>query len=262
MPLKSTGVDQFRQRHPTYDGRGVLVGILDTGVDPGADGLITNSAGAPKIVELRDFSREGWVALSPVTPSGDGTVSVGGRKLSGAGRIGRLTSATTWYAGILRELPLGKAPAADLNGDGNNTDIFPVIVVRATDGWVAFLDTNLNGSFEDEMPLHDYREGRETIALGAKTITLAANFDEANGAPVLDFFFDTGAHGTHVAGIAAGHDLFNVAGFDGVAPGAQLLGLKIANAARGGISVNGSMQRAMDYAARYAAQRNLDRKST
>src|SRR4029077_10231712 len=51
--------------------------------------------------------------------------------------------------------------------------------------------------------------------------------------------------------------LFNVAGFDGVAPGAQLLGLKIANAARGGISVTGSMQRAMAYAARYAEQRNM-----
>ncbi len=257
MPLKSTGVDQFRQRHPTYDGRGVLVGILDTGVDPGADGLITTSAGAPKIVELRDFSREGWVALSPVTPSGDGTVSVGGRKLSGAGRIGRLTSATTWYAGQIAELPLGRAPAADLNGDGDNTDAFPVIVVKAPDGWVAFLDSNLNGSFEDETPLHDYRQGRETMALGAKPITLAANFQEAGRVPTLDFFFDNGGHGTHVAGIATGHNLFNIADFDGVAPGAQVLGLKIANSARGGISVSGAMQRAMEYAARYAEQRNL-----
>ena len=257
MPLRSTGVDQFRTRHPTYDGRGVLIAILDTGIDPGVSGLITTSTGAPKIVELRDFSGEGTVALTPVTPAGDGTVSVGGRKLAGAGRIGRLTSASTWYAGVLRELPLGKVPAADLNGDGNNTDVFPVIVVKATDGWVAFIDSNLNGSFEDEMPLHDYREGRETIALGSKPITLAANFAEANGVPKLDFFFDNGGHGTHVAGIAAGHSLFNVAGFDGVAPGAQLLGLKIANAARGGISVNGSMERAMQYAARYAEQRNL-----
>src|SRR2546430_10742544 len=45
--------------------------------------------------------------------------------------------------------------------------------------------------------------------------------------------------------------------FTGVAPGAQVIGLKIANNARGGVTVHGSMMRAMDYAARYAAQRNL-----
>lgn len=257
MPLKSTGVDEFRARHATYDGRGVLIAILDTGVDPGVHGLITTSTGSPKVIELRDFSGEGRVALAPVTPGDDGTVPVGGQKLAGAARIGRLTRASTWYAGVLRELPLGKVPGADLNGDGNNTDVFPVIVVKATDGWAAFIDSNLNGSFEDEMPLHDYREGRETIALGTKPITLAANFAEAGGVPTLDLFFDNGGHGTHVAGIAAGHNLFNVTGFDGVAPGAQLLGLKIANAARGGISVSGSMQRAMGYAARYAEQRGL-----
>src|SRR5205807_2164181 len=146
---------------------------------------------------------------------------------------------------------------ADLNGDGTNSDAFSVIVVKATDGWVAFIDTNLDGSFEDEMPLHDYRQGRETIALGTKPITLAANFGESSGVPTLAFVFDNNAHGTHVAGIAAGHTLFNVAGFDGVAPGAQLLGLKIANDARGGISMTGSIQHAMEYAARYAEQRHL-----
>src|SRR5439155_15060710 len=43
MPLNSGGVDEFRGKHPTYDGRGVLIGILDSGVDPGVDGLITTS---------------------------------------------------------------------------------------------------------------------------------------------------------------------------------------------------------------------------
>src|SRR3989449_9840020 len=142
VPLTSTGVDQFRAAHPTYDGRGVLIAILDTGIDPGVDGLITASTGAPKIVELRDFSREGRVALAPVTPLNDGTVSVGGHALGGARRIGRLTSAVTWYAGVLPELALGKPPPADLNGNGTTTDVFPGIAVKATDGWVAFLDTN------------------------------------------------------------------------------------------------------------------------
>src|SRR6266516_2305820 len=250
MPVKNTGVDVFQGMHPTYDGRGVLIAILDSGIDPNVPGLIATSTGAPKVIELRDFSGEGRVSLAafPAPPEAE---------LKGAGRIGRLTTATTWYRGAFRALPLGRPPAGDVNGNGRNTDVFPVVVVKATDGWVAFLDTNLDGSFEDEMPLHDYRQGREMIALGKKPLTIVANFSESDSAPVLDLFFDTSGHGTHVAGIAAGYNLFDVAGFNGVAPGAQIMGLKIANNARGGVTVHGSMMRAIDYAARYAAQRNL-----
>ena len=256
LSLRSAGVDRFAAAHPTYDGRGVVIGVLDTGVDPAIPGLITTSTGSPKVIEVRDFSGEGRVVLTPFTPEG-GMLSFGGRRFGGGGRIGRMAVSNTWYGGFLREVTLGRAPAGDLNGNGTNTDVFPVVVVRATDGWVAFIDSNLNGTFEDEMALHDYREGRQTIALGTKPVTLAANFSEDNGAPVLDLTGDTGGHGSHVAGIAAGHDIYNVAGFDGVAPGAQILALKIANNARGGISVNGAMIRAMKYAASYAAARGL-----
>ena len=252
MPLKSAGVDVFRAAHPTYDGRGILIAILDSGIDPGVPGLIATSTGAPKIIELRDFSGEGRIALTAFPAPTDS-------EMKGAARIGRLTTATTWYRGVFRELPLGRMPASDVNGNGKNTDEFPVVVVKATDGWVAFLDTNLDGSFEDEMPLHDYRQGREMISLGRRPITLVANFSEAapDNTPVLDLYFDNSGHGTHVAGIAAGYNIGDVAGFTGVAPGAQLIGLKIANNARGGVTVHASMMRAMDYAARYAAQRNL-----
>src|SRR6267378_2495706 len=250
MPVKSAGVDVFHAIHPTYDGRGVLIAILDSGIDPNVPGLIATSTGAPKIIELRDFSGEGRVALAAFPAPTE-------NEMKGAARIGRLTTATTWYRGVFRELPLGRPPAGDVNGNGHNTDEFPVVVVRASDGWVAFIDTNLDGSFEDEMPLHDYRQGREIIALGTKPLTIVANFSEADSTPMLDLFFDTSGHGTHVAGIAAGFNLFDVAGFNGVAPGAQIIGLKIANNARGGVTVHGSMMRAIDYAGRYAAQRNL-----
>ena len=115
----------------------------------------------------------------------------------------------------LRERPLGKKPAADLNGNASNSDSFPLVVVRATDGWVVLIDTNLDDSFEDETPLHDYRQGRETLALGTRPITIAANFSEAADQPVLDLVFDTSAHGTFVAGVAAGHRLYNLQGFNG-----------------------------------------------
>ena len=66
--------------------------------------------------------------------------------------------------------------------------------------------------------------------------------------------YDDGAHGTHVAGIAAGWQINNQPGFNGVAPGAKVISLKIGQNAIGGISVTGSMQKAFEYAAKYSRE--------
>src|SRR5262249_55315425 len=110
-------------------------------------------------------------------------------------------------------------------------------------------------------PVHDFLQGYQTLGWARRgrpaPVALAANFGDNPSVPSLDLFVDTGNHGTFVAGVAAAHDLYGVTGFDGVAPGAQLLGLKIANNAQGGISVTGSMLRALDYAVRFAERRRL-----
>lgn len=263
MPRASTGVDAFLARNPTFDGRGVLIGILDSGLDPALPGFQRTTTGQPKILDLRDFSGEGRLELREVTPAPDGTITVAGRRLTGFAYVAGVAG-PPYYAGEFRELPLGDYPASDVNGNGTTTDVFPVIVVRTSSGWAVVTDTDNDGRLNDEQPIHDYDVAAETFTYALKDgdhgkgpLTIAVNVTGDGGRPVLDLFFDNSSHGSHVGGIAAGHDMFGVDGFDGIAPGAQLLGVKISNNARGGISVTGSMVRAMNYAAAFAEGRGL-----
>jgi len=253
LPRRTVGAERFLAEHPASDGRGVLIGILDSGIDAGVPGLRSTTTGAPKILDLRDFSGEGRIALRPVLPAGD-VVTVSGVALRGFGRVRGLATGSA-FGGILLERRLGALPAADVNGDGDRADTLALVVARASDGWFLLADTDGDGSLAGESPVRDFARAGDTFTFGP--LTLAANLGDVGGAPVLDLVFDTSGHGTHVAGIAAGHNLFGVDGFDGLAPGAQLLGLKIANNARGGISVTGSMARAMEYAAEFAARRAM-----
>ncbi|MFI5280826.1 MAG: S8 family serine peptidase, partial [Gemmatimonadales bacterium] len=255
MPLASSGMSAWKVAHPTYDGRGVLIAVLDGGVDPGILGLLSTSTGEPKILEVRDFSGETDIPLAQVAPDGDGCVrpAADARVCGAAQVIASADSGAQAWGGVLRELALGNPPFADLNFNGTNRDAFGIVVIRRGGQWVAYVDTNGDGSLADEQPLSDYALRRETFTFGTGTghrqglVTAVVNLVDEGGRPHLAIVFG-GDHATHVAGIAAGHMIYGVSGFDGVAPGAQLLSLKISNNMRGGVSTTGSMLHAMQFA--------------
>lgn len=56
LPKSETEAQDFISSNPRFDGRGIIVGILDTGVDPGAIGLSKTSDGKVKVIDIIDCS--------------------------------------------------------------------------------------------------------------------------------------------------------------------------------------------------------------
>ncbi|MDG2124502.1 MAG: hypothetical protein P8J87_12430, partial [Verrucomicrobiales bacterium] len=88
MPKKEIGALEFLAEHPEADGRGVVVAILDTGVDPGVEGLLTTSDGKVKVIDLIDATGSGDVRMGDAVAVEGGVV---------AGKTGRtLTLGKDW----------------------------------------------------------------------------------------------------------------------------------------------------------------------
>ncbi|TMW61109.1 hypothetical protein Poli38472_013572 [Pythium oligandrum] len=121
--------------------------------------------------------------------------------------------------------------------------IYDAVVFFDGANWRAALDTKENGDFTGVKALTNYKIEREYATFSVESqFNYALNiYDEGN---TLSVVCDAGAHGTHVAGIVAAHHP-DQPECNGVAPGAQILAVKIGDSRLGSMETTPALSRAI-----------------
>lgn len=260
LSLQQTGVEEFLQKYPEFDGRGTIVLVMDSGVDMGLDGLKKTSTGEIKVIDARDFSRQGNIKYYEADTDEIDDVEYFvnedmGYKVAGVNKLNLKPVDDEYFIGVMDEkLFLNSSTRKpDINENGTKEDKFHFVTFETSvDGeeyWVVYFDKNADGDLSDETPYRNYKDQLEPFfierANGVPYLTFALNvFPEKQ---MVSFYFDDNGHGTHCAGISTGYRI-GEADFNGVAPGANLIGAKIGNNEySGGASVTESMKQAYEY---------------
>lgn len=225
MPTGDIGAAQFLDANPEWDGRGVTIGIVDTGVSLDHPSLTTTSTGETKIVD--------WVTgTDPLTDNDPTWVDMSAQVSGASFDHGELTwtapAAGSYRIGIFDESDprLGGEVGNNVNRDGDTTDTYGVLWDTSTnDVWV---DTDTDRSFADESPMTDYKVNNDVGWFGtdnsatpvSERMPFVVQTDGKN--KFVNIGIVSGAHGSHVAGIAAGNSLFG-GEMSGGAPGAKIV---------------------------------------
>ncbi|MFJ9075598.1 S8 family serine peptidase [Streptomyces sp. NPDC102278] len=238
-PSFETGAVDFVKKNPKADGRGVTIGIMDSGVDLGHPALQKTTTGERKIVDwvtatdpITDNDATWRAQITPVTPSG-GSFTAGGQSWKapeGSFQWSRFSESIT---------ATGDAKG-DVNRDGDTTDRFGLLYDPVA-GTVR-VDTDQDGDFTNNEPMKPYKDGYQIGWFGTDNpateiaeripfvieIRKDVPMDPLGGdwvgkkADFVNVGIIESEHGTHVAGITAANSLFG-GKMNGEAPGAKLV---------------------------------------
>lgn len=245
MPTHEMGVLDFEKNLTERfgvapNGDSVILAVLDTGVD-----IAHKDVFQDRIVQSYDMTSEGKIKLLPAVFN-DGKLGLKDPTPNSKRFVvsdSLRSSDDIYYLGEISEASYSdEENSGDLDQDGSTKSIFPVLLVKTSQGLRAIIDVNLNDDFSDDTVLRDYESSQDTVIMDrARTGLVRLNVNiprKADGTLLIGddksvtlnvAGFDGGQHGTHVAGIAAGRfDGPQFGGqFRGGAPHAKILGIKV-----------------------------------
>ena len=271
MDTRTVGAYDFIKSHPTYDGRGVVIMILDSGVDMGVPGLLKTSEGKTKVIDAVDFSGQGDISLEQAeidTSVMEKFLTHEELRLSGWEKLSyQPDNKSFWIGSISEQQHFKNSDIPDINNNGKIDDVFGLLTfpveVSGEKRWVYYIDEDADGNVDDETPRFDYRYNFDTFSLRGrdpqtqkKMLTFAMNICPDEKLAV--FHACDNSHGTHCAGIAAGFELFGESTQHGIAPGAQVISGKIGNGILSrGATTTGSMKEAYEYGVRWSEEHKV-----
>ena len=229
MPTNEIGAVDFKKKNPKFDGRGVTIGIMDSGVDLDHPALATTTTGERKIVD--------WVTAT--SPSEDASWRPMHNRVTGPTFT---VSGATWTAPagewrfntFSESITTGSELGGDVNRDGDTNDSFGILYNAETHDII--VDTNQNRDFNDDAVMRPYKERFDVGYFGTdnpatdvrERLPFVVEYREnvptnIGEIPYVNIGIVSSAHGTHVAGITAANDMFGNRDFDGAAPGAKIV---------------------------------------
>ncbi|MEU6892199.1 S8 family serine peptidase [Streptomyces sp. NPDC046557] len=236
-PSFETGAVDFVAKNPQADGRGVTIGILDSGVDLGHPALQKTTTGERKIVD--------WVtATDPITDN-DATwraqiTPVSGASFTAGGQSWKAPEGSFQFSRFSESITATGDEKGDVNRDGDTTDKFGMLYDPVA-GTVR-VDTDQDNDFTNNEPMKPYKDGYQIGYFGTDNpatdvvervpfviqIRKDVPMDPLGGdwvgkkADFVNIGIIESEHGTHVAGITAANSLFG-GKMNGEAPGAKIV---------------------------------------
>ena len=264
LNTQSTGAARFLKNNPQANGNSVLIFILDSGVDVSTPGLQYLPDGSVKIIDVLDYSGEGDIYLDLAETGGENNEgylkTIDGYRIFGFDKLQEQAADSIYYIGTLDEYSFRNNDVQDINGNGQTDDRFAILLFQDAEGnWITYMDLDGDGNITDEKKINDYAVDQQPLKL--RGYDKKYNFQPLGMAlkiypdqQKVNLHFDASGHGTHVAGIAAGYKINNQPTLNGVAPGAQIISMKIGNSRYSGASTTtGAMRDAFDFIADYAS---------